>query len=162
IRELLHGVPVVLGAHDVPAGARAAGGIPHEAGAGGDPHDIRRVPRHGGDLVVVAVRDHRHVLPRLLAGPQRAFDLLDLARAIPLLSLPASSAEMTQDTMLTRPSLLSTLYWDVSSRASHRLVFDLQFVPVTSTVGRHWPSCARRFGAMAFAMSPPIIPPAPR
>src|SRR5699024_8045335 len=38
----------------------------------------------------------------------------------------------------------------------------LPFVPVPRSVGRPWPSCARRFGSMALAMSPPIIPPAPR
>src|SRR5699024_4813359 len=53
---------------------------------GGDPHDIRRVPRHGGDLDVVAVRDHRHVRPRLHAGPQRAFDLVDLAHTVQLVA----------------------------------------------------------------------------
>ena len=86
IRELLHRVPVVLGAHDVPAGAWAAGGIPHEASTRGDPYDVRRVPRYGGDLDVVAVRDHRHVRPRLHAGPQRTFDLVDLAHAVQLVA----------------------------------------------------------------------------
>ena len=35
---------------------------------------------------VVAVRDHRHVRPRLHAGPQRAFDLVDLAHTVQLVA----------------------------------------------------------------------------
>ena len=84
-RKLLDRVPVVAVADDGAARARAARRIVGPAAAGGDPHDVLRVPRGRGDQRIIAVRDDRRLRIRVHRIAQRPLDLVDLAHPIQLI-----------------------------------------------------------------------------
>ena len=86
VGKRLNGIPVILGAHDVPAGTRAGDGIAEPAGAGRDPNDILSVVGHGGHEHVVAVGDDEHVWVSLHGAAQSPLDLINLAHAVELVA----------------------------------------------------------------------------
>ena len=86
VGKRLNGVPVILGAHDVPAGAWAGDGIAEPAGAGRDPNDILGVIGHGGHEHVVAIGDDEHVWVSLHGAAQGALNLVDFAHAVQLVA----------------------------------------------------------------------------
>ena len=86
VGKRLDGVPVILGAHDVPAGARAGNGIAEPAGAGRNPDDILGVIGHGGHQNVIAVGDDEHVRVGFHSAAQSPLDLINLAHAVELVA----------------------------------------------------------------------------
>ena len=86
VGKRLNGIPIILGAHDVPAGTRAGDGIAEPAGASRDPNDILSVVGHGGHEHVVAVGDDEHIRVGLHGAAQGALDLVDFAHAVQLVA----------------------------------------------------------------------------
>ena len=86
IGKRLYCVPVILGAHDVAAGARAGDGIAEPAGTGRNPDDVLGVVGNRGHEHVIAIGDDQHVRVGLHGAAESALDLVDLADAVELIA----------------------------------------------------------------------------